>query len=325
MSSIENASADYIDSTIFFFYTLAFILELVAIGEWWSGSKLYYYITEEDWKLAGKEHILLMMNHTYEVDWLFGWFYTEKAGWLGNCKAYAKKVISYIPAVGWSWKFAEFVFLERSFDKDKVIIERQLDEIFDYPDPVALLLNAEGTRFTPSKHEASVKFAQERGMTVLNHHLIPRTKGFTASLSVLKKKCPAILDVQIMFDEADETKPTVMNVIKGKPITGHIYLRRIPMSEVPDDEEEAAKWLQELFVRKDKLMSSFHKTGDLFKGNDIEPIKPMMFERRIYPLINWLTWMVIAMVPILWLLISLLSSGDLTHIIIGAVILVTCE
>jgi lysophosphatidic acid acyltransferase/lysophosphatidylinositol acyltransferase len=76
------------------------------------------------------------MNHTYETDWLFGWIFCEKVGVLGNCKAYAKKVIQYIPTVGWSWKFAEFVFLERSFDKDREIIKKQLNEIFDYPDPV---------------------------------------------------------------------------------------------------------------------------------------------------------------------------------------------
>src|SRR5690349_1174103 len=103
------------------------------------------------------------MNHAYETDWLFGWMFTEKIGVLGNCKAYAKKVISYIPTIGWSWKFAEFVFLERSYDKDKEIINTQLNAIFDYPDPVWLLLNAEGTRFTKTKHEASVKFAKERG------------------------------------------------------------------------------------------------------------------------------------------------------------------
>ena len=101
---------------------------------------------------------LLIMNHTYETDWLFGWMFCEKVGVLGNCKAYAKKVISYIPTIGllfnmsmsiflhlkliylicigWSWKFAEFVFLERSFDKDREIITKQLNEIFDYPDPV---------------------------------------------------------------------------------------------------------------------------------------------------------------------------------------------
>lgn len=75
------------------------------------------------------------MNHTYEIDWLFGWIFCEKMGVLGNCKAYAKKVIQYIPAIGWCWKFAEFAFLERSFEKDKIIIDRQVNEIFDYPDP----------------------------------------------------------------------------------------------------------------------------------------------------------------------------------------------
>lgn len=43
--------------------------------------------------------------------------------------------------IGWSWKFAEFVFLERSFEKDKEIIGRQINEIFDYPDPVWVKLN----------------------------------------------------------------------------------------------------------------------------------------------------------------------------------------
>lgn len=107
------------------------------MADWWSDCKLYVYIDEDvHQKYIGKEHTLLLMNHTYEIDWLVGWMFCEKAGVLGNCKAYAKKVIQYIPAVGWAWKFAEFIFLERSYDKDKEIIDTQLREIFDYPDPV---------------------------------------------------------------------------------------------------------------------------------------------------------------------------------------------
>lgn len=67
-----------------------------------------------------------------------------------------------------------------------------------------LLLNAEGTRFTPTKHAASVKFAEERGMTVLKHHLIPRTKGFTASLPRLQESCPGLYDIQIVFKKDDK-------------------------------------------------------------------------------------------------------------------------
>ncbi len=161
----------------------SFYCQLVAIGEWWSGSRSIVYISKEDLEKCGSEHALLIMNHTYETDWLFGWFFTDKIGVLGNCKAFAKKAVSFVPTIGWSWWFAEFIFLERSFDRDREIIKDQLSQVFDYPDSVWLLINAEGSRFTKSKHEASVKFAKERGLTVLNHHLIPRTKGFTSKYS----------------------------------------------------------------------------------------------------------------------------------------------
>lgn len=117
--------------------------EIVCLADWWSNSKLYVFIEPEVWRNGSlQQHSLLMMNHTYEIDWLFGWIFCEKAHVLGNCKAYAKKVIQYIPAIGWCWKFAEFIFLERSFEKDRRIIDEQLNEIFDYPDPCWVSLAA---------------------------------------------------------------------------------------------------------------------------------------------------------------------------------------
>lgn len=308
--------------SIIYYLCYSFHCQLVAIAEWWSGSELKVFISKEDLKKAGTEHCLLVMNHAYETDWLFGWIFCEKVGVLGNCKAYAKKVIQYIPTIGWNWKFAEFVFLERSYDKDKDIISKQLNEIFDYPDPVWLLLNAEGTRFTKTKHEASVKFAQERGMPILKHHLIPRTKGFTASLPMLKKKCDAIMDVQIAFNADDKTEPTILNLLKGRKLYGNIYLRRIPMSDVPADEKEAAQWLQELFVRKDKLQTSFHETGDFFKGTDIEPIEVMRIPPRTSSLLNWIFWMMAAMLPILYRLLTMILSGKILSIAVGTGIMI---
>jgi lysophosphatidic acid acyltransferase/lysophosphatidylinositol acyltransferase len=41
------------------------------------------------------------------------------------------------------------------------------------------LLFCEGTRFTKSKHEQSLKIAKEKGLPQLKHHLLPRTKGFS--------------------------------------------------------------------------------------------------------------------------------------------------
>jgi len=261
------------------------------------------------------------MNHTYDVDWLIGWMLCEKLGVLGNCKAYAKKAIQYIPAIGWSWKFAEFVFLERSFDKDKEIIGRQINEIFDYPYPVWLLLNAEGTRFTEKKHEASVKFAQERGMPVLKYHLIPRTKGFTASLPYLKEKCPCILDIQLAFKKNDKVEPTIVNLLHGRGVTGYMHIRRIDMKSLPDKEEEAAEWMQELFRFKDKLQDSFHTHGDFFTGTGLTPLEPIVHKPTIGTIGNLVFWAIVTLTPILYYLIGLLFSGRLLYLFIGVAIL----
>lgn len=110
-----------------------FIPELVFLGAWWAPTKVKLYMTPEDLEVSRHNHGLLLMNHSYEVDWLMGWMFCDSVGILGNCKAFAKKVIQYIPVVGWSWKFAEYIFLERSFDKDQVMIGKQIDKVFDYP------------------------------------------------------------------------------------------------------------------------------------------------------------------------------------------------
>lgn len=136
-------------------------------------------------------------------------------------------------------------------------------------------MNAEGTRFTEEKHKASVKFAQERGMPVLKHHLIPRTKGFTASLPYLKKKCPSILDIQLVFKKNDPVEPTIGNLLRGRGVTGYMHVRRIDMMSLPDNEVDAAEWLQEEFRFKDSLQDSFHTHGDFFTGTGLTPIEPV--------------------------------------------------
>jgi len=48
------------------------------VAEWYAGSKLLVYIDPEDEKrFFGKEHGLLLMNHTYEIDWLTAWMITN--------------------------------------------------------------------------------------------------------------------------------------------------------------------------------------------------------------------------------------------------------
>lgn len=113
-----------------------------------------------------------------------------------------------------------------------------------------LLLYAEGTRFTPEKHEASQKFAHEKGLPVLKHHLTPRTKGFTASLPHLRGKVGAIYDIQLAFKPTEIVKPTMTNLLLGEKVEAHMYINRIPLKDVPEGDEAAAAWLHEVYQKK---------------------------------------------------------------------------
>ncbi|GLG93978.1 Putative lysophosphatidic acid acyltransferase lpaat [Gryllus bimaculatus] len=300
-------------------YYLAYSLycQLVFLAEWWGDTDLLLYIDKDDFeKYYGKEHGYLIMNHRYETDWLVGWLLCERVKLLGNCKTYAKKSIQYVPTMGWAWRLGESVFLERSWEKDKETIGRQIRELVEYPDSMWLLLMAEGTRFTQEKHTASQHFAQEKGLPDLKHHLTPRTRGFTYSLPYLRGKVGAVYDVQLNFKK--DIGPTVMDYLLGKKIEGHMFMERIPLTEVPEDEEKAAEWLHQLYQRKDRLTDSFFRTGDFFAESGVRRIVPFRLRRRYFSLLNTACWAIAVLVPMMYCLICLLTSGSTLYFSIGA-------
>ncbi|KAH8379728.1 hypothetical protein KR009_006823 [Drosophila setifemur] len=294
------------------YLTYSFYSILVCVAEWYAGTKLHVYIDpEEEKKFFGKEHGLLLMNHTYEIDWLTAWMITDKLGNLGATKAYAKKMLRYVPIMGWVWWMGEFIFLDRNFEKDKIVIKQKLIEVFSNPDPVWLLLNAEGTRFTPAKHELSVKFAKERGLPVLKHHLVPRTKGFTASLPTMRGICPSIYDINLAFKRNAEPKPTMLSQLNGEAVEPYMYIRRVPLDVVPEGEKEAAQWMQDFYVEKDKLLESFHETGSFFKTSGVKAVPEKIFKPRLCSLLNFIGWASFSVGLILYYMITSLLAGNL--------------
>ncbi|KAF5306635.1 hypothetical protein FQA39_LY08824 [Lamprigera yunnana] len=297
--------------------------QLVFMGDWWSCSEILLYIDKEDYhKYWGKEHAYCVMNHTYEIDWLIGWMFCDRIHLLGNCKAYAKKVIKYMPVLGWAWKFSEFVFLERSFEKDREVINKQIMELADHPDPIWLLLFPEGTRFTLDKHKASEQFAREKNLPELKYHLQPRTKGFVASLSSMHGKVNAIYDILLAFKEDDPVEPTMTNLLFGKPVTAHMYMKRVPMEDVPISEVEQEKFLRAMFVGKDKLKDSFVRTGDFFALSGVDRMTPFKVNRRIHSCINMLVWATIILCPMIYYLVALFASGNIIYAILGLGIII---
>ena len=51
--------------------------------QWWSGSDFQLFCSDETFKNLGKENIISILNHHYDIDWLFGWILSQRASLLG--------------------------------------------------------------------------------------------------------------------------------------------------------------------------------------------------------------------------------------------------
>lgn len=109
---------------------------MIFVYDWFSHSKIKMYISKEDIEyMNSKENSFVIANHRYEPDFLVLYSFYNKFGYMGNAKSYVKKVLQWIPVLGYSWKLSGFMFLERSFEKDRLIIQKQLKEVYSLPDP----------------------------------------------------------------------------------------------------------------------------------------------------------------------------------------------
>lgn len=73
------------------------------------------------------------------------------------------------------------------------------------------------------------------------------------------------------------------------------------------------------------MAESFHKTGDFFATSGVPKTDTFKLKRRHYSLINTLLWGVMVLVPMLYYLIQLFSSGSTVYCTIGVGIILLCK
>ncbi|XP_046645108.1 1-acyl-sn-glycerol-3-phosphate acyltransferase gamma-like isoform X2 [Daphnia pulicaria] len=311
-------------------YYLLYILwtQIVFIGEWWSSSTCAILTDDETWAKMGKEHAIVIMNHSFEVDWLMGWLVCEQSRLLASSKVFIKKSIKWIPIIGWAWQFGEAVFLERNWEKDKLIMGKQVKNLGEYADPVWLLLFAEGTRFTPAKHAASVEFAHKSGLQPLQHLLLPRTKGFLLTVQNLRGRFPAIYCATLAFNCKEGSTPTLKNMLLGRRVIGEMLLERIPLETIPENPDEASKWLYNNYRHKDHMLDVYKREGS-FPSSDLigehhhfrGPIRSHYRPRRLWSVIIMLTTSYFTLPPVLYALYALFCSGFINVLIAVSLVL----
>lgn len=66
------------------FVFVFFCIETVFVLQYWAGVKVMLHAKKSDYEnYFGKESVLLIMNHTYEIDWLIGWVLCDNCNVLG--------------------------------------------------------------------------------------------------------------------------------------------------------------------------------------------------------------------------------------------------
>ncbi|XP_054154348.1 1-acyl-sn-glycerol-3-phosphate acyltransferase gamma-like [Oppia nitens] len=294
--------------------------QVVAVAEWWSHSTItFYFGDQQTLDQFGREHAFVVANHRYEVDAVFLWMIAAKTGTLGGCKAFGKRELRFVPIIGWSFMFGEYIFLARNWQRDSLNIGHGLDRLMAHQRPIMLMIAAEGTRFTEQKYRTSMKFAADKGLDVhYRHHLLPRVKGFAYSVKHLKQNYPncAIYNLQLAFDETREVI-SISNLIKGIPMNGSVYLKRIPIADVPtDSDQQTADYLYKLYQEKDDAMDYYFQHKQF-------PGQKQLHKPSLIPLIVLWTNFVVFGLSLAYILFTVFTSGSVGTIIIASLLIIT--
>ncbi|KAK3523153.1 hypothetical protein QTP86_020191 [Hemibagrus guttatus] len=298
---------------------------MVALLEWWSGTECTLYTDPESYPFYGKENAIVILNHNFEIDFLCGWTFCERFGVLGtvyknyiennkyilililknpvgdSSKVLAKKELAYVPVIGWMWYFLEIVFCKRKWEDDQKTVVQSLQRLKDYPENFWFLLYCEGTRFTQKKHKISMEVAEKKGLPKLKYHLLPRTKGFCVTVQHLRGTVTAVYDSTLNF--RNNQIPTLLGILNGKKYHADLYVRRLPLDSIPENEAECAMWLHKLYQEKDEFQEKYNLTG-CFPGPTLTP------PCRPWALLNWLFWILLLLFPLSVLLLQLFQSGS---------------
>ena len=215
------------------------------------------------WIMSGddvpmQENAIVVLNHQEMADITVTFSFARAKGRVGDLKWFVKDVLKYVPGVGWGMLFLDCPFIKRDWTADKDYIHNVFRNILDYEVPIWLMTFAEGTRVRPEKIARSREYAEKQGRTPLEHVLIPRTKGFVASVQSLRGHVDAVYDLTIGYVGG---MPTLWQWTKGYVRKVHLDVRRYAINELPENEEALSDWLIKRFEEKDRLLDSFYSNG----------------------------------------------------------------
>ncbi|CAM5512552.1 acyltransferase [Rhodanobacter lindaniclasticus] len=236
---------------------------LVAVAESWIGvnNMLFGVFTRMRWQVDGLAGLrrdgnyLVLCNHQSWVDIpVLQKVFNRRIPFL---RFFLKQELIWVPLLGQAWWALDFPFMKRYSPqtllrhpelqgKDREATRRACEKFRHMP--VSVMNFAEGTRFTPAKHDAQ--------HSPFRYLLRPKAGGVAFVLDAMGEALHAILDVTIVYPYGP---CTIADLIAGRVREVRVHVRERPLQRelIGSYDEDAAfrgrvkAWMNTLWSEKD--------------------------------------------------------------------------
>ena len=235
-----------------------------AADTWWGmcvavGDRFYkvrVIFTGDD--VPMRESAVVVANHQQMPDIPAIMKFAKTKDRLGDLKFFVKKQLKWVPGMGWGMQFLDCLYIDRDWMADRETIRKTFSRLVNDRVPVYLVSFVEGTRLTAPKLAAAQEYARTHGLRTPVHTLVPRTKGFAATIEGLRGTVDAVYDLTIAYENA---VPTLWQYMKGLVRRIHVHVQRFPIADLPDSADDLRQWLHDRWREKDEFLESFYTTG----------------------------------------------------------------
>uniref|UniRef100_A0A803T0R9 Microcephalin n=1 Tax=Anolis carolinensis TaxID=28377 RepID=A0A803T0R9_ANOCA len=168
------------------------------------------------------------------------------------------------------------VYVKRSARFNEKTMRNKLEAQMKVNTPMYLVIFPEGTRYNPELPKViadSQAYADKEGLAILQHVLTPRVKATHVAVNLMKTYLDAVYDVTVAYegtvDQNGKRKeaPSMTDFLCKECPRIHIYVDRIELKDIPEEQMYMRRWLHERFEIKDKLLIEFYDSKDPKRRN----------------------------------------------------------
>nr|CDS26610.2 lysocardiolipin acyltransferase 1 [Hymenolepis microstoma] len=214
---------------------------------------------------------ILILNHRTRLDWIFA---LSLGRYARHLKIVLKQDLANLPGVGWAMQLDSFIFLKRKIALDLARIQQAVKYLLKLQGSAHVLMFPEGTDLSACGLTRSDAYAEKMGLPLYRYTLHPRTTGFESFVRALGSNLGYVYDVTVAYPYAI-TESELKMALGDCPQEVHFHVRRwaanqlSPLTDKPavtrDDSSDVsstpsplAKWLQDRWAEKEKMLKDFY-------------------------------------------------------------------